>query len=351
MTARTVQRIPIGAVLAILSVATLQAQTRVMRPDDLFRYERAGGIVWSPDQTRAAVELHRPAPWVGVSLSSADLAVVDAATAKLRVIATAGRDVFGFFSAAWSPDGHRLAFFSIDREGRARPWLWSVDSGAPAMLADLQMADGIADGPRAVWTDANHVALLVRDLARSNQGPLYSAVTRGRNSADQWQTAVAGREAAVSVFGSQPDATSTRGRLVRLVSLDVKTRKATTLAEGAIHAPRLSADGRTLSYRVENPAIPAAPVASYFGPEARGDGAYDLVNFGGQQHFVDPRTGASVPTPAPSSPASATPPPTAPALRVVSAVDTGTTLALSRPGRPDEGLWRGNAWMREIRTG
>src|SRR4029079_16790311 len=47
----------------------------------------------------------------------------------------------------------------------------------------------------------------------------------------------------------------------------------------------------------------------------------------------------------------AAPPPMAPALRVVNAVDTGTTLVLSRPGRPEEVLWRGNAWVREIRTG
>src|SRR5262249_39293353 len=151
-----------------------------------------------------AVELHQPAPRVGINVSSADLAVVDVATAKLRVIAAAGRDALGFFSAAWSPDGRRLAFFSIDRKGRARAWLWTVGSGAPAMLGDLQMADGIADGPRAIWTDVDHIVLLLHDPKRPNDGPLYFAVTRGRNSADEFQTVVAGREAAVSVFASKP---------------------------------------------------------------------------------------------------------------------------------------------------
>ncbi len=351
MTVRLLQLILLGTAAVAMGAATAEAQTRAMRPDDLFRYERAGGIVWSRDQSRAAVELHRPAPWVGISVSSADLAVVDAATAKLRVIATAGRDVLGFFSAAWSPDGRRLAFFSIDREGGVRTWLWAVDGGAAAMLGDLHVADSLADGPRAVWTDADHVVLLLRDPARPNDGPLYFAVTRGRNSADQWQRAIAGREAAVSVFDSQPGTTSTRGRFVRLVSLDVKTRKITTFAEGALHVPRLSADGRTLSYRVESPSVPGAPVASYFGPEARGDAAYDRLNFGGEQHFIDPQTGTLASAPTVSSPAPAGPPPSAPALRVVNDVGTGTTLVLSRPGRSDEVLWQGNSWVREIRTG
>jgi dipeptidyl aminopeptidase/acylaminoacyl peptidase len=345
-------RIPAVALFVLLGAAPVGAQTRAMRPDDLFRYERAGGIAWSADRTHAAVELHRPTSWIGGSLSSADLAVVDVATATLKVIASPDRDVIGFFGASWSPDGARLSFFSIDREGRVRPWLWAVGGSPPAIVADLQMADGLADSPRAIWTDTDHVVLLLHDPARPNDGPLYFAATRGRNSADEWQTVRAGREAAVAVFDSQPGATSTRARLVRLVSLDVRTRKTTTLAEGAIHAPRLAADGRTLSYRVENPAIPAAPVAAYLGSDAKGDAAYDRVNFGGDERVIDPHTGATVPVPdASSATRGAGTASSGASLRIVNAAESGTSLVLSRADHADEVLWRGNAWVREIRTG
>lgn len=51
--------------LLLGSAQQLYAQARPMQPEDLFRIERVGAIAWSPDSSRAAVELHRPGRWFG----------------------------------------------------------------------------------------------------------------------------------------------------------------------------------------------------------------------------------------------------------------------------------------------
>jgi dipeptidyl aminopeptidase/acylaminoacyl peptidase len=155
----------------------------------------------------------------------------------------------------------------------------------------------------------------------------------------------------VSVFDSMATAVSGRERFVRLISLDVGTRALATLAEGALHSPRLSPDRRTVSFGVENPAIPLAPGSSFFGPEATGEAAYDRVNFGHEVRHVDARSGASALAPPAAPPASTSAAQNQPSLRVTNASDSGTSLVLRRDGRPDEVIWRGNTWLREITAG
>ncbi|HET9370014.1 MAG TPA: prolyl oligopeptidase family serine peptidase, partial [Vicinamibacterales bacterium] len=330
-----------------LVASSASVQLRVLRPDDLFRYERIAGVVWSPDFSRAAVEIHRPRPFVGSRLSSAEIAVVDRDTAATRVIATPPADAFGFFNAAWSPDGQRLAFFSIGHDGSVTAWIWNGRDPAAA-IDNLPIADALADPPLALWPDGTRVVVMARDPARPNSGSLYFAATRGRNVADEWQKALAGNDPAVAVFSSMAASDTSRARFVRLVSVDVETRAVTTLAEGALHTARLSADRRTISYRVETPAIPSAPASSFFGPDATGEAAYDRVNWGHEVRHIDARSGApaAAPSPAPSAAAAKG----QPTLRV-SNTAAGTALILQREGQPDHTVWRGNAWLSEIATG
>ena len=336
-------------VVALMLSSASEAQTRRFLPNDLFRYEHVTGIVWAPNAARAAVEIHRPRGFVGSTVSSADIAIIDAATAKLRIIATPTSEILGFFNAVWSPDSRRLLFFSIGRDGTIRPWVWNVGSSAPVQFRDLFISDALLDPARALWIDPDHVVLMVRDPSRPNSGPLYFAVTRGRNVADETQKARAGVEPAVSVFDAMAPTDLDRGRRVRLISLNIKTRATRTLVEGALHAPKLSADGRTLSYRVEHPVIPLAPATSFFVPEANGDAAYDRVNWGNETRVIDTHSA----TPVSASTAESKPPEPSghPTLKVVNTAEIGTTLVLTRAGHHDAVIWRGNAWTREIRTG
>jgi dipeptidyl aminopeptidase/acylaminoacyl peptidase len=353
--------VPLGfsrtlALLGILGLAReLVAQQRVMRPDDLFRIERVGAITWSPDQRRATVEISRPGRWIDPGIPTARIALVEAASGTLRTISPASHAFVGFFGAAWSQDSRRLLFLSVDTNAVVRPWLWEPGAGEPKLLPGLELHDGLVDPPVALWSDSSHAVFMVRDSASPRDGPLYFKINRGRNVADEWARAREGRYAAVTVLESRGmgastnSAVDTTSGLSRIVSVDLRSHAVTTIARGALHLPRMSGDGRTLTYWRENPPLAAAAASSYFGPEARGEKAYDMPNFGNEIHHVDPLTGAPVPPPdtARRSETSAS----APALRVASADSSGTQLLLSRPGKPDVELWLGNRWAREIVKG
>ena len=322
-----------------------------MQPEDLFRAERVGVISWVLDRSRAAVELRRSDRWLDRSIPTGPIVVVDAAAGTLRPISPASREFVGFFGPAWSPDSRRLLFFSVDTNAVVRPWVWTVDAGPPTLLRGLLLQAALADPPVAMWSDPEHAVLLVRDSTRPNDGPFYFKILRGRNVADGWVRAREGRVAAVSVLDSRGLDAAAEGssNAPRIVSVNVRTQAITTLVQGWVHRPLLSPDGRTLTYRRENPPFAVARVATFFGPDATGEAAYDKVNWGSDVHHVDSRTGAIVPPPDTARPGAAATPTVM--LQVVSSATEGTRLTLVRPGQPDLQVWHGNAWVSEIATG
>jgi hypothetical protein len=261
-------------VLLVLTAASeVHAQRRLLQPEDLFRVERVGTIAWSTDNSRAAVEIHRPSRWLDRSIPTADIAVVDPASASLRIVSPSLPDIVGFYRPVWSPDNRRLLFLSVSSEAIVKPWIWTVDGGPAMLLSGIELHESLADPPVGMWSDAEHAIFMVRDSAYPNEGPLYSAILRGRNIADQRARARDGVEPAVSVFDSRDPAartTTTDGttRQSRIVSVNVRSQVATTIASGPLHRPTLSPDGRTLTYRRENPPFLSAPVATFFGPTA-----------------------------------------------------------------------------------
>lgn len=349
-----ISRLLVAVAVCGMTASPVWAQTRPMRPDDLFRFTRIGATAWSPDFTRAAVEIHEPRQWLSSPVPTAEIAIVDAASGRLRVVAPRTPGVIGLFGASWSPDGRSLAFFSVDTEATVHVWVWSGDDTAPRRIGDVVMAEGLVDPPRALWSDDRHVILRLRDPAARNDGLLYFAIQRGRNVADAWQRAREGQDATVSVFdatgGRAPGGSTVR---TRLASIDVTTGEITTLALGPVHAPRLSPDRRTVTFREEAPLVWEAPVATFFGADAYGEAIYDPVNWGTSVRHIDARTGASVPAPASAaaSPSPAGASADRPSLRTTNDPAAGTTLWLRRPGQPDLSVWSGNTWVREIAAG
>jgi dienelactone hydrolase len=339
---------------AFAAHADLYAQARLMQPADLFDFDRIGRIAWSPDRSRVAVEIHRPSGWLDHNVPTAGIAVLDVESGTLRTISPSPPDVVGFFRPAWSPDNRRLVFLSADRQASVRVWLWVADSGPPTLLTGLELHAGLADPPAAAWRDADHVVFMARDPNRPNDGPLYSAIHRGRNVADQWARVRDGADPVVSVLdsrGGNAEAPAGVGNDAqrRIVSVNVLTQAVTTIATGALHRPALSADGRTLTYWREHPSFSSARVATFFGPDAQGDAAYDAVNWGSEVHHVDLSTGAAAAAPQRSGP---NPPSTnEPSLRVTSTPAEGTRLVLSRPAHADIEVWRGNTWVAALQTG
>ena len=318
-----------------------------MQPEDLFRVERVGAASFSPDGSRATVESHRPGRWLDQNIPTAALDLIDVASAALRRISPSSPAYVGFFGAAWSPTGGRLLFLSLDTNAVVRPWLWTVGARAPVQLGGLRLSDGLADPPVALWSDGDHAIFRIREPGHPDDGRLYLRILRGRNVVDAWRRASEGKVAAVTVFDSRgPDTASAPSRIV---SVDVRTGAITTLARGAVHRPTLSPDGRTLTYRSESPVFPVARVETFFGPDAVGEVAYDLPNWGGRVHHVDSRTGAEVPSPdTVKTPAST---PARASIRVSNDPADGTVLWLVRPGKRDTVVWRGNNWVRDLDLG
>jgi dipeptidyl aminopeptidase/acylaminoacyl peptidase len=321
-----------------------EAQSRRMTPDDLFRTQQIGGIVWSPDNTRASVEISHPGRWIAERIPTSEIAIVDARNGTLRRVAVPTAKYLGFFNAAWSPDGGRLAFLSAGTGAVLRAWVWTVGAREPVMLRGLQVRDAPVDPPMIAWTDNRHVITMARDSTRRNSGPFYVSIMRDRNAADIWSRAHDARTAAVIATDTH-DSNASYGRVV---SIDVVSGTSTTLVQGPIHRAELSSDRRTLSYWRENPPLGLARVANYLDIPGSADAAYVNVAWGGERHHVDPHSGAEMPASVSNAPVARDA--NAPALRVRFGAD-GTRLVMTRPGVADITVWTGNAWIREVRTG
>jgi len=364
----------IGAALAsLLTAATGRAQlspTRTFQVDDLFELEQIVRAVWSPDAQRAAIEIRRPSNTLSAEVPCNEIRVLDAGSQKLRVLAARMPGIVGFFNAAWSPDGKRLAFLSVDANASVHLWQWPVASRTPLQIRDVDVRTGTQDLP-FVWLDADRLAVVAWDHDAARSSPLHANLLRGKGVADGWQRAMAGREPTATVFESGRRSAPEPPR-TRLVAIDLRSNARQTIARGGIHQLRASADGRFVSFRREEPGLPGQAVASYFA-QAIGvdeDQLYDAVNWGTATRVVNTQTGAEVapesfvPAPRPALPAGATQiqPPRDGARRLAVAPDAsaalfvtdgpeGSVLSLCRASEPCAELWRGNQWVRQVRTG
>lgn len=322
---------------------------RMMNPADLFRIERVGAVAWSPDWSRAAVEIHRPGDFLDFG-TTADIAVIDARTGRFTML-THSSPVIGFFQAVWSPDSRRLMMLSVDSGAVVRPWLWTAGDSEPVLLGGMQLRDGTSDPPFAAWSDNDHLLLMVRDSTLPNDGPQYARTQRGRNVADRWLRVRDPGQAVVDVYESRATSDATvvkNSSRSRIVSVDLRSHEISVLAEGPVHRPSVSRDGRTVTYRQEGVRLSSAPASLFFGPDAHGEEVYDDVNWGRETLHVDSRTGARVAAPA-TSPGSRSAAPVS--LRVRHNASEGSSLILSRDGQPDREVWHGNEWVSGIEAG
>lgn len=354
-------------ILAFTGSAQDTYAQRLFQPEDMFRIWQVGAVAWSPDGHYAALEIVRPGRSLDRTVPTGEIHLLDARTHTLRTLSSNADAYLGFFNAAWSPDGQRLAFLSIDARAVTRLWVWQVGTKTPRLLKDFDIRVGFLEPP-LVWLDGERLAVLAWEPSAEKRGLVYVRLLRGRNVAEGWKRAIAGQLPSVSTFESggtvKPVAPSTR-----LVLTDLRTGARRTLTRGNIHRLSVSADGSLISFLSERP---GAPASSYFAL-ATADEAYNAVNWGTELHVIKVQTGAEVDPssmPAPQRPtqqSNVTIPAPRPDARRLSVAPTndaalfvaraanGTHLWLAggggRPLSSAVEIWRANEWVRDVKIG
>lgn len=359
----------LAATATNLTAQQVSAKRR-FQPEDLFRVRHVGAVVWSADGLYAAIELTRPDGALGSEVSN-EIGLLDVKSHALRTLSSNAPRYVGFFNPKWSPDGHRLAFLSVDMSASVQAWIWTVGADAASPLDDVEIRAGFNDPPMA-WVGNDHIAVLGWDIGAAKSGNLYAQILHGRHVVDEWKRAA--QSATVSVLESGRY-TEQKGPSARLVVFDVQSNGAKTLARGHIHNLSASADGRFLKFDQEQPGVPGQAISSYFAlatPDV--DTAYVAVNRGTASHVLDassgtevapssmpietkkpePKTDANMPLPRPDARRISAAPVGGAALYTANAPD-GSHLWLCgggvHPSSPCTEIWHANEWIREIKTG
>jgi dienelactone hydrolase len=355
-----------------LSAQTV-ANSRTLRPDDLFQLRRIEAIAWSPDGRYATIEISKPSRWLG-SVPTNDLALLDVKTQSIRPLSPRSAAYLGFFNAVWSPDSKRAAFLSVDRNAAVRVWVWTAGSPAAAVVSNLEARIDPNDPPLA-WIDGARLAVMAWEAGAERSGQLYLRVLRGRNVATEWKRAFEGMAPTVSVLESGSSAPAPVVPGVELLTVDVRSGTRKRLARGRLHSLSVHPDGCCVSFLVEQPGLPGQPVGSYFERVDRAgdvEAGYAAVNLGTERHVVEAYTGNEIPNPPAASaskrqPRPDLPPPPRADARLLSVAPTrdavlylangsdGSHLWLSggagRPLTASARIWQANEWMREIKLG
>lgn len=352
------------SVLIFLCCFGAPAQSRNLRPDDLFQIRRIGATAWSPDGKYATVEISRPSRWLD-SVPNNDLSLVDVKARSLRPLGPRSGAYVGFFNAIWSRDSRRVAFLSVDRNAVVRAWVWTVGAPAASVVANVEPRMGLGDPPIA-WIDGDRLAVMSWEPNAKRSGPLYSRILRGQNAATAWKKAFDGKAATVSVVESGV-AKESDSPSVELLTVDLRAGSRKRLAHGRIHSLKVEGDGCCISF-LRHKSDPS--VASYFEIAERAgdaDAGYTAVNWGTERHLIDARSGAKIEQ-VPSvgkSPETASrskpPAPPQPDMRLLSA-SPGADAALYLANGPGGSqlwlsgagsvlLWEANQWMKGIKLG
>jgi dipeptidyl aminopeptidase/acylaminoacyl peptidase len=199
----------------VLAISAAAQQKRPMTPEDVIALKRVTDAQVSPD-----------GKWVAYVVTTADMKE-DADDADVWLVSTAGGDPVRLTtskkrdaSPRWSPDGKRIAFISA-REEKPQIFLISPFGGEAEKLTESK-----AGVQSLVWSpDGARIA--------------YTAAKEPTSEEEKKQKEKDDTQVVDKDF-----------HMVRIWTIDVKTRKATELVKADYSAsdPQWSPDGRTIAY-------------------------------------------------------------------------------------------------------
>lgn len=141
----------LAGLLCLFTVAASAQQRRTLTIDDVLDVQRIDQATLSPDGNWIAAVIQRPAragevygrTAYEIDPTRSDIWLIDVRTGKRRALTDGAAKAAGYWCAAWSPDGRRLALLSTEaaagepRGGdNIRLYVWDRDTGAVRRIGD-----------------------------------------------------------------------------------------------------------------------------------------------------------------------------------------------------------------------
>lgn len=266
-----------AAAAVVLTLFAAAASARPLTVDDVLDLVRIDQVALSPDRAWVAAVVQRPAragevfgrAAIEVDPSRSDVWLISRVTGERRNLTDGAALAAGFWCAAWSPDGRRLAMLATRPEGaeprggdNVRLYVWDRESGALSRLSDtavmtqtrygspmygLDLRGGAMGGTIAarcgdeenapfLWLDDRRL-LAVTIPEGEVSGLLDEHGRPARHTAATAAALLEGRAPTVSASGSGearvPEAERTRRAILR--TFDVTNRGSATVAEVPVY--------------------------------------------------------------------------------------------------------------------
>jgi len=199
-------RVIFWAVCALVLIcATAHAdRQRPFTPDDLFKLDRLGDVVFAPDGQTFAFVRRRPSQFARlyglpslVGSDRADIWLASVTGGAPTNLTNGESDGSGYWMPTWSPDGARLAMLSTKGGDNVRLWVLEKATGRLTKLSER----GIAPWSSPMWLDSQRLVAVT--LPDGEQSLDMRVDRQAANVAmREWPKTWSGRETTANVLDS-----------------------------------------------------------------------------------------------------------------------------------------------------
>jgi hypothetical protein len=256
-------RVPVRVAFTCSVLAAPTSGQPTGRPfsiDDVLKMQEIGAITRSPDGELLAVVVVRAAGPGEAYLRQmrgndrSDLWLVSTKDGTVTKLTAGGKDQTGFWSPSWSPDGKKLAYYTVTGAGPVQLGVWDRATGKLKRVSDKSIdpyaqVSGTGFGSIA-WLSEKTV--LVSMYPPGGSGNERGQLSITDNVMEAWKKADKGIEPSVSVVTSG-NVKGSPPRSPRMIgSLDISTGQFTPIVDGAIRGMAMSPKRTHLAIAVDS---------------------------------------------------------------------------------------------------